>query len=286
MTDEKGQANDQKAAQEQSGSKDEKPRLLMLLEDDLALRSLLQIMFQQWGYQTLTFSDGYRAAAWLDQIAEGSVTDPLPELALLDIRVPGPQGTEIAMRMRKLSGTAQIPIVIMTAYRMDSAETDEILKAIEPEGFLQKGDMDFDSLHKQLMSILTKRKELVPEGSSSTVDAKAAPEKQEAKPAASNSSASDEKAIPEKAKVAGASASVTDPNAEPEKEKVQVAAASASTDPSAAPENEKAKVAGASASTSDPQPAPNKDKEQVAEASANTTDPQPASGKSEVPGTV
>jgi CheY-like chemotaxis protein len=132
----------------------DKQRVLMLLEDDFALRSLLQVMFEQWGFKALAFPDGFRAATWIDQVEAGDVKDPLPELALLDIRVPGPLGTEIAHRMRMTTATSQIRIVIMTAYRMDSVETDALLKAINPDGFLHKGDMDFDGLHKQLMGIL------------------------------------------------------------------------------------------------------------------------------------
>jgi DNA-binding response OmpR family regulator len=159
MTDDQAQA-DQNSAAKQEPEQD-KRRILMLLEDDFALRSLLQVMFEQWGFQALAFPDGFRAAAWLDQVEAGDTTGALPELALLDIRVPGPLGTEIAHRMRKVSATANIPIVIMTAYRMDSLETDVLLKAINPDGFLHKGDMDFESLHNQLMTILEARKERV-----------------------------------------------------------------------------------------------------------------------------
>jgi CheY-like chemotaxis protein len=151
MTDD--QAKDQKPEAKQEPEQD-KRRVLMLLEDDFALRSLLQVMFEQWGFKALAFPDGFRAAAWIDQVEAGDFKDPLPELALLDIRVPGPLGTEIAHRMRITASTSKIRIVIMTAYRMDSVETDALLKAINPDGFLHKGDMDFEGLHKQLMEIL------------------------------------------------------------------------------------------------------------------------------------
>jgi CheY-like chemotaxis protein len=167
MTDEPEQVNQNPAAKPDDDQ--DKRRVLMLLEDDFALRSLLQVMFEQWGFKALAFSDGYRAAAWLDQVAAGEMTETFPELALLDIRVPGPLGTEIAHRMRITPATAKIPIVIMTAYRMDSVETDTLLKAINPNGFLHKGDMDFESLHSQLMSILESSKEPVKEESSPTI---------------------------------------------------------------------------------------------------------------------
>jgi CheY-like chemotaxis protein len=141
-------------AKPEAAPEQDKRRVLMLLEDDFALRSLLQVMFEQWGFKALAFPDGFRAAAWIDQVEAGDTKDPLPELALLDIRVPGPLGTEIAHRMRTTAATAQIRIVIMTAYRMDSIETDTLLKAINPDGFLHKGDMDFEGLHKQMMEIL------------------------------------------------------------------------------------------------------------------------------------
>ena len=182
-------ADDDQAKQQKPDAKEEpeqdKRRVLMLLEDDFALRSLLQVMFEQWGFRALAFSDGFRAAAWIDQVEAGDMKDPLPELALLDIRVPGPLGTEIAHRMRTTAATSKIRIVIMTAYRMDSIETDTLLKAINPDGFLHKGDMDFEGLHKQLMGILEapgKQAVSAPEAKAAEPESHPAPEAASADP--------------------------------------------------------------------------------------------------------
>jgi CheY-like chemotaxis protein len=128
--------------------------LWMLLEDDQALRNLLVEMFKLWGRTALTFPDGFRAAAWLDAIESGENKDPLPQVALMDIRVPGPQGPEIAQRMRKVAATSHIPIVIMTAYRLDPVEMQEITDLAHPDGFIHKGEMLFDDIQTTLERVV------------------------------------------------------------------------------------------------------------------------------------
>jgi CheY-like chemotaxis protein len=135
--------------------------LWMVLEDDHALRSLLTEMFKLWGRTALTFPDGFRAAAWLDAIEAGEMKDPLPEVALMDIRVPGPLGPEIAKRMREIPATAHIPVVIMTAYRLDTVEQNEIMNMARPDGFIHKGDMLFDDIQTTLDRVVREAREKV-----------------------------------------------------------------------------------------------------------------------------
>lgn len=133
--------------------------LWMLLEDDQALRNLLIEMFKLWGRTALTFPDGFRAAAWLDSIESGENKDPLPQVALMDIRVPGPQGPEIAQRMRQIAATRHIPIVIMTAYRLDPVEMQEITDLAHPDGFIHKGEMLFDDIQTTLERVVREAKD-------------------------------------------------------------------------------------------------------------------------------
>lgn len=133
------------------------PATWMILEDDFSLRSLLEEMIRLWGRIPLTFPDGFRAMAWLDEVAAGRVS-PLPEVALLDIRVPGPQGPEIAHRMRHTAQTASIPIVIMTAYRVDADEKQKIVEQAQPNEFINKGDPIFDMLKDLLERVIREAK--------------------------------------------------------------------------------------------------------------------------------
>ena len=63
-------------------------RTLLVVEDDTAVRDTIGLMCEIWGYNTLMFSNGFEVTEWLN---EDELSPPLPDLALLDIRLPGPR---------------------------------------------------------------------------------------------------------------------------------------------------------------------------------------------------
>ena len=115
-------------------------RTWMLVEDDIALRTMLVTMITvMWdNLDVLAFKDGYEAMHWLDRVETEKAATSLPELALLDIRMPGPQGHEIAERLRNLVQTANMTIVMMTAFRFDPVERALIEKMAQPNLFINK----------------------------------------------------------------------------------------------------------------------------------------------------
>lgn len=113
-------------------------RLWMVLEDDPVIRSILTMLCSLWEVKPLVFADGHEAWEWLNRVENGAYRGPLPEVALLDIRVPGPLGHHIARRMREVSPTSRIPIIIMTAYRFSAPERAEIVEAAQPAHIVAK----------------------------------------------------------------------------------------------------------------------------------------------------
>jgi CheY-like chemotaxis protein len=111
----------------------------LIVEDDLNIRMMLSAMLTLWDVMPLAFRDGHEAMNWLDQVEAGTVgKDQIPQLALLDIRMPGPQGYDIAYRLRNLPQTAGMPIAMMTAYRLTQEERDFIETKAYPELFIPK----------------------------------------------------------------------------------------------------------------------------------------------------
>jgi CheY-like chemotaxis protein len=111
----------------------------LIVEDDLNIRMMLSAMMTLWDVTPLAFRDGHEAMNWLDQVEAGTVKkDQIPQLALLDIRMPGPQGYDIAYRLRNLPQTAGMPIVMMTAYRLSPEERVFIETKAYPELFIPK----------------------------------------------------------------------------------------------------------------------------------------------------
>jgi CheY-like chemotaxis protein len=131
----------------------------MAVEDDATLRTMLTAMMTVWGVTPLVFADGHAAMQWLDQVEANLIKDPLPQLAMLDIRIPGPQGHEIAERLRFLPKTKNVAIVIMTAYHFDPNERAMIDAMAQPDLFIRKPLPRPDDLKAMLEEAIAKRQE-------------------------------------------------------------------------------------------------------------------------------
>jgi DNA-binding response OmpR family regulator len=96
----------------------EKP-LLLIVEDDPETASLLETYFHSLGYRTECVRHG--------EEAEPRAQETRPLIVLLDIRLPGIDGFEVAKRLRRNRRTAKIPILMLT----DIRERNNRLKALE-----------------------------------------------------------------------------------------------------------------------------------------------------------
>jgi CheY-like chemotaxis protein len=94
----------------------------MLVEDEADIRNIVKVMFQVWGHEAIEFSNGNDAVAYLDSVQNGSHNGALPSFALMDIRMPGPNGNEIARRIRQTEPIKTIPIILMTAFQLSESE--------------------------------------------------------------------------------------------------------------------------------------------------------------------
>lgn len=89
------------------------PALILIVDDELTVRKLLQVLLQNQGYQTLTASSGKEALALIAQ-------QP-PDLILLDIMMPDMDGYEVASQLKADTHTSSIPIIMLSALGEQSA---------------------------------------------------------------------------------------------------------------------------------------------------------------------
>ncbi len=115
-------------------------------------------MFTAWGHVSLDFRDGNQTFAWLDQVEAGTFQGELPEMAVLDIKMPGPRGNEIARRMRTIEAFKTIPIVLMTAFTLDDQDRQAMVRDDGVDYIINKPLPDFFELKKQLEEICEKKK--------------------------------------------------------------------------------------------------------------------------------
>lgn len=86
---------------------------IALVDDDENIRTTLEILFQNEGYETVSYSDGSQALPAL-------VANP-PDVAILDIKMPRMDGVELLRRLRESS---DVPVIFLTS---KDDEIDEVV---------------------------------------------------------------------------------------------------------------------------------------------------------------
>ena len=81
--------------------------VLLLVVDDRALADLLLWHFDKEGYDVVRTADGDEALLLAEERP--------PDLVILDWMIEGVSGIEVCRRLRRRSGTAHVPIIMLTA---------------------------------------------------------------------------------------------------------------------------------------------------------------------------
>jgi len=79
---------------------------ILMVDDQPGIRILLNEIFEKEGYQTFQAANGVNAL----QI----VKEEVPDLVILDMKIPEMDGLEILKRIKR--DDPKIPVIIMTAY--------------------------------------------------------------------------------------------------------------------------------------------------------------------------
>ena len=80
---------------------------VLIVEDDEDILGLIEYTFRNAGFATLTASDGLEAM--------NLIRRQRPDLALLDIMLPGADGFEICKTIKRDPKTAHVPVIMLTA---------------------------------------------------------------------------------------------------------------------------------------------------------------------------
>jgi two-component system phosphate regulon response regulator PhoB len=91
----------------ESGSRQDRPHRILLVEDEPDILGLLQYHFQEQGYSTFTAEDGATA---LDQLRRQR-----PDLVILDLMLPDMHGLTLCKRIRSDPEMENLPVLMLTA---------------------------------------------------------------------------------------------------------------------------------------------------------------------------
>jgi len=128
----------------------------MIAEDEADIRNLVAMMAKAWGHEAVTFATGQAAWDFLDSVENGTNKEPLPEFALMDIRMPGKKGHEIAHRIREIPALQHIPVVLMTAFSLDDDQRAEMLTR-GADRIIKKPLPDFMELQAVLNKVIEEK---------------------------------------------------------------------------------------------------------------------------------
>ena len=117
---------------------------VLVIEDDPDILKLLQIFLKLEGFETRTASNR-------DEIVAAFRAPPLPDLVLLDIRLPDINGFDVLARMRQHPAMKMLPVIMLTA----EATREAVLKGLVgvADGFVTK-PFQIDRLVKAVNTVL------------------------------------------------------------------------------------------------------------------------------------
>jgi two-component system alkaline phosphatase synthesis response regulator PhoP len=105
---------------------------ILIVDDDHNTTSLLEIILSQAGYEVISVNNGSDTVS--------SALSHHPNLILLDLVMPSPDGLEVCKSVREESQFARIPIIFFTSVSdiekkvaaFDLGATDYLIKPIHP----------------------------------------------------------------------------------------------------------------------------------------------------------
>jgi DNA-binding response OmpR family regulator len=109
------------------------PPLILVADDEEDVREIIVFRLERAGYRVICAADGDEA------LAQAFENDP--DLALLDVMMPGRTGWEVTRVLKDDARTASIPVIILTARSRDAdlargfaaGADDYIRKPFSPE---------------------------------------------------------------------------------------------------------------------------------------------------------
>lgn len=101
---------------------------ILFVDDEDDIREVLQIRLESYGYRVASAASGEEA---LEKIESEH-----PDLVILDVMMPGMDGLAVLKRIRKNEGTANMPVIMLTAKRKKMI--GDLFEFENIQGFVEK----------------------------------------------------------------------------------------------------------------------------------------------------
>jgi DNA-binding response OmpR family regulator len=120
---------------------------LLLIEDDITLRDLYSARFGLEGFEMDVATDG--------EAGLKKAQDTLPDVILLDLRIPKLSGFEVLRQLKQEAKTKHIPVIILTALSGDE-DRDQVMK-LGAAAFLTKSETVPKQVLDEINKVLPKK---------------------------------------------------------------------------------------------------------------------------------
>ena len=113
-------------------------RVALIAEDDRDIRELVVTKLSGAGFRVIAVADGLAAL--------NAIREQLPDIALLDVMMPGSSGLDVIGKLRTDERTAAVPVILLSAKSQDfdvetgisSGAVDYIIKPFSPRELLER----------------------------------------------------------------------------------------------------------------------------------------------------
>lgn len=101
---------------------------ILIADDELGQRVLLDMLLSTENYQITALSDGREVLTYLQTHT--------PDLVVLDIKMPHIDGLQICERMKRIQRLKKVPVVIVTG--LQDEQTTEMIRFVKPDAVIYK----------------------------------------------------------------------------------------------------------------------------------------------------
>jgi DNA-binding response OmpR family regulator len=121
-------------------------RTVLVADDDDDILELVAFRLERAGYKVITARDGQQALA--------AAKEQRPDLAVLDVMMPGLNGYEVTQQLRSGEATRDIPVILLTA-RVQEADVNRGFEA-GADDYLRK-PFSPQELRSRVQAIIARR---------------------------------------------------------------------------------------------------------------------------------
>src|SRR5579859_5962653 len=117
---------------------------ILVIDDDAGLRQMIKLMLEREGHQAVLAENG--------QTGLQSAMSELPDVAIIDLMMPGLSGYDVTRQLRADPRTAKLPVLVLTARNQPMDR--QMALGVGANAFMSKPVSSRD-LHARLNEILS-----------------------------------------------------------------------------------------------------------------------------------